>query len=95
MRTLWNRTTDIDAEDAFHSFKAVHLAHTGAAELHKGDYEAYRDGVRQLAMRHFPLGMAVKMLLKPLGLNALVSRAVLPAVTSATRFFLLRHSPNP
>lgn len=95
LRTLWNRTTDIDAEDAFYSFKAVHLAHTGDMELRKGDYQTYRDGVRQLARRHYPLAMSVKMLLKPLGLNAIVSRAVLPAVTSATRFFLLRHTESP
>ena len=36
----------------------------------------------------FPHGMAVKMLLKPLGLNAMVSRAMLPAVTSVTRLFM-------
>ena len=91
LRTLWNRTTDIDAEDAFYSFRAIHLALSGDTELDKADYDAYRDGVRQLARRHFPVGMSVKMLLKPLGLNALVSRAVLPVVTSATRFLLLRH----
>jgi hypothetical protein len=34
--------------------------------------------------------MAVKMLLKPLGLNPLVGRAMLPAATSATRLFM-RH----
>jgi hypothetical protein len=37
---------------------------------------------------HFPHEMATKMLLKPLGLHALIGRAVVPAVTSATRFFL-------
>lgn len=95
LRTLWSRTTDIDAEDVFHSFRAVHLTLSGDTELHKGDYETYRNGLRQLARRHFPLGMAVKMLLKPLGLNAMVGRAVLPAVTSATRFFLLRRTESP
>jgi hypothetical protein len=32
--------------------------------------------------------MAVKMLLKPLDLNPMVGRAMLPAVTSAARLFL-------
>ncbi|MFI5000173.1 MAG: ferritin-like domain-containing protein [Reyranellales bacterium] len=94
LRTLWNRTSEIDAEDAFYSFKALHLARTGDRDFHKADYDAYRDGLRRLARRHFPLGMAVKMLLKPLGLNAVVGRALLPAATSATRFFLLRGTEN-
>jgi rubrerythrin len=92
LRALWHRTSEIDAEDAFYSFKALHLARTAGGGFRQSDYEAYRDSVRQLARRHFPLAMAVKMLLKPLGLNAIVGRAVLPAVTSTTRFFLLRHT---
>jgi hypothetical protein len=36
--------------------------------------------------------MAVKMLLKPLGLNAVVGRTVSPAITSMIRFLLMRHT---
>jgi hypothetical protein len=94
LRTLWNRAAEVDAGDAFYAFKALYLAHNPDTEFHKIDYEAYRDGVVQFAKCHFPHGMAVKMLLKPLGLNAVVGRAVLPAVTSATRFFLLRYTES-
>jgi hypothetical protein len=46
--------------------------------------------VLNLVRQHFPHGMAVKMLLKPLDMNPLVGRAMLPAVTQATRLFLRR-----
>ena len=39
---------------------------------------------------HLPEEMAAKMLLKPLGLHALISKAMLPVLTSATHFFLFR-----
>jgi hypothetical protein len=90
MRTLWNRVGEVDAEDAFYAFKHVYLAHNPAAVFQRRDYEAFRDGFRRLATRHFPYGMAVKMLLKPLGLSGPVGRVVLPAATAATRFLLLR-----
>ena len=37
---------------------------------------------------HLPHAMMGKMLLKPLGLHALIGRAMVPVVTSATQFFL-------
>lgn len=43
----------------------------------------------QLAKHHIPHEMAIKMLLKPLDLNPMVGRAMVPAVTSATRLFVL------
>jgi hypothetical protein len=90
MRTLWNRVGEVDAEDAFYAFKHVYLAHNPGAAFVRRDYETFRDGFRSLAKRHFPYGMAVKMLLKPLGMSAAVGRVVLPAATAATRLLLLR-----
>ena len=89
-RTLWNRTADIDAEDALYAFKAIHLAGNPDAEFQKSDYEAYRRDISRRGKREFPYEMAVKMLLKPLDLPPMVGRAVVPAVTSATRLFMLR-----
>jgi len=85
LRTLWSRVAAIDAEDAFCAFKPLYLARHPGASFRKSDYDAYRVYVRQLAKSHFPHDMATKMLLKPLGLNALVGRAVAPAA----RLFLL------
>ena len=88
LRTLWNRAVDVDREDALCAFKAVFRARHPAARFHIGDYEIWRDGIIQLLNPHFPRTMAIKMLFKPLRLPALVERAVLPAVVSATRLVL-------
>jgi len=91
LRTLWGRAAEIEAEDAFCAFKAVFLARNPQADFRKDDYDAYRKAIVQLGRQHYPYAMMVKMLLKPLGLNAVVSRVVLPAIASALRF-LTRHA---
>jgi len=88
MRTLWKRAAAIDAEDAFCAFKPLYLARHPGAAFSRRDYEAYRVDVRQLVKNHFPHAMAIKMLLKPLGLNSFIGRAVTPAAATAARFFL-------
>jgi rubrerythrin len=95
LRILWSRTSEIEAEDAFHAFKSVFLVRNPDTEFQRSDYTAYVDGISKLAKNHFPLGMAVKMLLKPLDLNPVLGRAVLPAATSAIRFIFMRHTGSP
>ena len=90
MRTLLKRAADVDAEDTFYAFRAVFRGSHPNAVFERADYDAYRDGVLNLVRQYFPHGMAVKMLLKPLDMNPLVGRAMLPAVTQATRLFLRR-----
>jgi hypothetical protein len=89
LRTLWNRAAEIESEDAFCAFRALYLARNPDAGFCRRDYTACRADIRRLAKDHFPHETAVKMLLKPLGLNAMVGRVVVPTVTSATRLFLL------
>ena len=91
LRTLLNRAADVEAEDTFYAYKAVFTATHPDTPFERRDYDAYRDGVLHLVRHHFPHGMAVKMLLKPLDLSPLIGRATLPAVTSATRLFLRRY----
>ena len=79
---------EVDAEDAFYAFKHVYLARHPGAEFRKCDYEAFRTGAHQLAKKHFPQGMAIKMLLKPLGLSAAVGRVVVPTMTSVARLLV-------
>jgi len=92
LRTLVGRAADLETEDTFYAYKAVFRVRHPAREFRRIDYNAYRDGVMRLLRGHFPHGMAVKMLLRPLGLNPLVGRAMLPAITSATRLFLRRYN---
>ena len=91
MRTLLKRAADVEAEDAFYAFRAVFRGSNPGVEFQRSDYDTYRNGVLDLVRQYFPHGMAVKMLLKPLGLSPLIGRATLPAVTGATRLFLRRY----
>ena len=91
LRTLLSRAAAVEAEDAFYAFRAVFRGSHPGVEFEPADYDAYRDGVLDLVRQHFPHGMAVKMLLKPLGMSPLVGRAIVPAVKQATRLFLRRY----
>jgi len=91
LRTLMNRAADVESEDTFFAFKAVFQTRNPGIDFEQGDYNVYRDRVLHLMRQHFPHRMAVKMLLKPLGMSPLVGRAMLPAATSATRLFLRRY----
>jgi hypothetical protein len=92
LRTLFGRAADLETEDTYYAYKAVFRVRHPASDFKRVDYNAYRDGVVRLMRGHFPHGMAVKMLLKPLGLSPLVGRAMLPAITSATRLFVARYN---
>jgi len=87
-RTLWRRMREVDAEDAYFAFKHVYLTHHRGA-FREADYAAYRAKLRPFASRHYPYRMASKMLLKPLGLAAPLSRVATPAVASVSRLLLL------
>ena len=91
MRTLLKRAADVEAEDTFYAFRAVFRGSNPGTPFERAHYDAYRDGVLNLVRQYFPHGMAVKMLLKPLDMNPLVSRAMLPTVTQASRLFLRRY----
>ncbi|WIM09291.1 ferritin-like domain-containing protein [Enhydrobacter sp.] len=90
LRTLWSRLAAVDTEDAFCAFKAVFLACNPDRAFRRGDYDIWRADVLQFAKRHLPHDMAIKMLLKPLGLQPWIARAVMPVMASATRSLLMR-----
>lgn len=91
LRTLLKRAADVENEDTYCAFKAVFLSRNPGIDFERADYDAYRDRVLALMRGHFPHTMAVKMLLKPLDMNPLIGRAMLPAAASATRLFLRRY----
>jgi hypothetical protein len=87
--TLWSRSREIDAKDAFYAFKHVYLARNPRATFRPEDYATFRAQLRPLAVRHFPHRMASGMLLKPLRLSVPIGRLMVPAVASASRLLLL------
>jgi hypothetical protein len=90
MRALWSRIAAVESEDAYCAFKAVYLARNPGSEFQRNLYDCYRADVVRLMQPRLPYAMAVKMLLKPLGLHVTVGRAMVPAVTSAARLFIGR-----
>ncbi len=80
LRALWNRISEIDAEDAYYAFKHVFLECHPQQRFHDSDYEAFCRHYRLLARRYYPYEMAVKMFLKPIGLNRWVKRATVPVL---------------
>jgi hypothetical protein len=89
-RTLWQRAVEVDTEDALLAFKHVFLIANPGVEFRQEDYNAFRARARDLAKRHYPFNMALRMILKPLDLSPPVIRVIVPPIVSAARFFFLR-----
>jgi len=89
LRALLGRIAEIDAEDAACAYKHVRLVSGGGASG-GDDYAAFRQRVRDMALEHYRYDMAVKMLLKPLGLGGAANRIVVPTATGLTRLLLFR-----
>lgn len=87
-RTLLGRATEIQSEDAFIAFKHIYLTENPYAEFDRGEYDAYRGGIKHLAKAHFPQAMATKMILKPLGLRPTAGRMIVPVITTVWNWFL-------
>ena len=88
-RTLWRRMTEVDAEDGPIAFKHVLLNASPGGEFQPADYDAFRARARVLARRHYPFGMAVRMMLKPLELSPTVVRVIVPPIVSGAQLLFL------
>jgi rubrerythrin len=87
-RMLLRRTGEVDAEDASIAFKHVRLTRRPDAPYGDDEFAAFRRKVQPLAQRHYRFDLAVKMLLRPLGLGGFAARIALPLATAAARRFL-------
>ena len=90
LRTLWDRATEVDVEDAFLAFKHVYLIMNPGAEYKPGAYDTFRTSVGKLAKHHYPYDMATRMILKPLDLSPPVTRMIVPPIVSAAKLLFLR-----
>lgn len=86
--TLLRRAALVHSEDALIAFKHIHATQNFGAEFRRSDYVSYRNGARRLAKGHFPIEMAMKMLLKPLGLGGAAGRIIPPLASSLCSLFL-------
>jgi hypothetical protein len=88
LKTLLRRTVNVDAEDAAIAFKHVRIASRPETPYRSEEYAAFRRKVLPLARRHYRFDLAVKMLLRPLGLGGLAGRVAVPLAIAAARRFL-------
>jgi hypothetical protein len=86
LRTLWNRISEIEKEDAYYAFKHVFLECHPRQQFHEADYDAFRRHYLLVAKKYYPYETAVKMFLKPIGLNRWVQRAVVPLVLAGAGY---------
>ncbi|MGK2870960.1 MAG: ferritin-like domain-containing protein [Alphaproteobacteria bacterium] len=86
--TLLKRAAAVHSEEALIAFKHVHATQNPGAEFRKSDYASYRDCVRRMAKDHFPMEMAMKLMLKPLGLGGVAGRIAPPLAASLCGLFL-------
>lgn len=88
LKTLLKRAAAVQSEDALIAFKHVYLACNAEATFKKSAYDSYRESIRLLAKHHFPQEMAVKMILKPLSINATLGRFITPMAVSSCGIYL-------
>jgi hypothetical protein len=82
---LWRRLRMTDGQDAFITVKHVYAARHPGAAFDARVYRALRRRCRRFIADRFPHEMAVRMLIKPLGLGGGAQRLVVPAVTALAR----------
>jgi rubrerythrin len=64
--TIWRRLREIGGEDSYIAFKHVYAGRHPDQTFLKDDWRRYSRQVGQLARRHYPYLMAVKMVIKPI-----------------------------
>lgn len=82
---LWRRLRMTDGQDSFVVLKHVYAARHPQAPFDAAVYRGLRRECRALLGRHFPHGMSVRMLLKPLGLGARVQKIAVPVLETLAR----------
>lgn len=82
---LWRRLRMTGGDDSFVVLKHVYKARHPSTPFDAGVYRVLRREVRDLVRDHFPHGMSVRMLLKPLDLGRQTHRMALPVAVAVAR----------
>jgi rubrerythrin len=80
-RAVTRRVAEAGDDDALIAFRHAFRVRYPQRAFRPSDYAAFRAALRGIMRRHFPSEMAVKMLLKPVRLPALLQRLLVPALT--------------
>jgi rubrerythrin len=83
---LWRRLRMTGGEDRLVVMKHIHAAHRPGQPLDARTYRRVHQQCRALMRPHFPTGMSVRMLLKPLALGPRTQRVTVPVLMSLARY---------
>jgi hypothetical protein len=89
LRVLWNRIAKVNNEDAFCAFKYVFQECNPHRRFRNDDYKAFRKNWLKIARQYYPLGMAVKMFLTPVGLSRRLRQEIIPILIPALQYIFL------
>jgi hypothetical protein len=84
-RALWRRLRMNRGEDRLVALKHVHAARRPGAPFDDGAYRHVLRQCRELMRPRFPAEMSMRMLLKPLDLDARLQRLILPVLVALVR----------
>ncbi len=84
-RAMWRRLSMNRGEDRLVALKHVHAARRPGAPFDDAAYRHVLRQCRQLMRPRFPAEMSMRMLLKPLDLDARAQRLILPVLTALVR----------
>lgn len=85
LAALWRKMSDIGARNTYYAVKHSFLADNRGGAFRDSDYRAFRARISRRVRRHYPHRMAVRMILKPLGLGKRSHRVVVPVAEFAVR----------
>jgi hypothetical protein len=81
LRAVARRVVEAFDDDGLIAFRHAFCTRYPGRTFERRHYDAFQVGSKHIIRRHFPVEMAVKMLLKPLDLPGRVQRLALPALT--------------
>jgi len=80
-RAVFRRLGEVGDEDGLIAFRHAFRLRYPERSFQRAEYETMRTATRTIIRKHFPREMAVKMLLKPMRLPAMLQRPLLPLLT--------------
>jgi rubrerythrin len=87
--TIWRRMREVRGQDAYIAFKHVHAGRHPNKLFLESDWQRYSQMVKCRARRHYPVMMAVKMLIKPIPIAGTAKRILQWPMLGLARIWML------
>ncbi|MDD2357341.1 MAG: ferritin-like domain-containing protein [Thiovulaceae bacterium] len=84
LKVIAKRLKEASSEDIEMGYQSIYeLEHKGRFEF--SSYELFKKELKDLAKKHYPYNMAIKMMVQPLNLNKAVEMTMIPVIRSAMK----------